>query len=183
MARYLAPLVLVLFAGLAILGFRDADRLPASSERSVDEPRYVLRGAQWRSFDEQGAVRFVGRATHIDYFDDESALLREFDVQVLAARGAPWNAAAPEAFAPPRSRNRILLRGGVEGSGRWPDGEALSFRTAELWVDSQAETLETDAPVDVQSASRSGSARGFTVSGPQQQIRLLKNVEMRYVSR
>lgn len=180
MLRYLAPLILVALAGLAIVGLRE-DRAPvATAESSIAEPRYVLRGAQWRSFDAQGALRFEGRASSIDYFDDESAQMRDFDVRVLGQGGTPWTAAAPEAFAPPGSRDRMQLRGGVEGHGRWPDGEALTFRTPELWVDSQAETLQTDAPVEVESPSRRGSAVGLAVSGPDQRMALLKNVEMRY---
>lgn len=183
MKRYLVPLLVVLMAGLAVIGLRSTGDAPTVAAGTAEQPRYVLRGAQWRNFDASGAVRFEGTAENIDYYDDESALMREFEVTVLADKGSPWHVAAPEGYAPPGSRNRLQLRGGVEGQGRWPDGEALSFKTPELWVDTTAETIETGTAVDVQSASRSGRARGLKVSGPKQKLSLLGEVEMRYVPR
>lgn len=183
MTRWIVPLTVVLVGGLAVFGFRDGSDTPATSAQSEEQPRYVVRGAQWRSFDASGAVRFEGRASNIDYFDDESAQLREFEVSLLAARGAPWTASAPEAFAPPGSRNRMQLRGGVVGQGRWPDGEPLVFRTPELWVDAASESLETEARVEVDSDSRRARARGLKVNGEKQRIALLHEVEMRYAPR
>lgn len=183
MKRYLAPLLVLLLAGLAVIGLRSTGDTPAVATVADDQPRYVLRGAQWRNFDASGAVRFEGTADNIDYYDDESALMREFSVTVLADRGSPWHVAAPEGYAPPGSRSRLQLRGGVEGEGRWPDGEALRFKTPDLWVDTTAETLEASSDVSVQSATRRASARGLKVNGPKQKMSLLGEVEMRYVPR
>lgn len=183
MKRYLAPLLVVLLAGLAVIGLRGTGEVPVGTADSAAQPRYVLRGAQWRSFDSAGALRFEGSAESIDYFDDESARMRQFEITALGAGGAPWHAAAPQGYAPPGSRDRVQLTGGVTGEGRWPDGETLSFKTPELWVDSATNTLETAAAVDLHSASRSGSANGLKVSGPRQRLSLLRNVEIRYVPR
>lgn len=183
MKRFIGPLLVVLLAGLAVIGLRGTSDAPTKTAGTAEQPRYVLRGAQWRNFDANGAVRFEGTADNIDYYDDESALMRQFKVTVLADQGSPWHVAAPEGYAPPGSRNRLQLRGGVEGEGRWPDGEALRFKTPELWVDTTAETLDTSREVSVDSASRSARARGLKVSGPKQKMSLLGEVEMRYVAR
>lgn len=183
MTRFIAPALFVLLATLAVLGFRDGDGPVAPAVQVEEQPRYVLRGAQWRSFDAQGALSHEGQAANIEYFDDESARMHEFEVSLLAARGAPWTARAPEAYAPPGSRDRLQLRGGVEGAGRWPDGDALTFRTPELWVDAQRESLETAAEVEVDSPTRRATARGLKVDGSQQRLALLHEVEMHYVPR
>ena len=185
MRRFIGPALIVLFAVLVVLGFRDDGDGPvaAPAAQAEEQPRYVLRGARWQSYDPAGAVRYEGRAANIAYFDDESARMKEFEVTLLAARGAPWTATAPEAFAPAGSRDRMQLRGGVEGQGRWPDGEALTFRTPDLWVDASTEVLETEAAVEVNSATRRAKARGLKVSGEKQRLALLHEVEMRYVPR
>lgn len=183
MKRYLAPLLVLLLAGLTLIGLRGTGDTPVLASVADEQPRYVLRGAQWRNFDASGAVRFEGRAENIDYYDDESALMRQFEVTVLADRGTPWRVSAPEGYAPPGSRDRLQLRGGVEGEGRWPDGEALRFETPDLWVDTTAETLDAGSDVSVHSASRSAKARGLKVNGPKQKMTLLGEVEMRYVPR
>ena len=145
---------------------------------------HVKRGAEWSSFDEAGRLQFQGSADNIDYFDDESARMRTFALTVFAREGTPWLATAPEGYAPPGSdQQRLQLRGGVDGHGRWPDGEELQFQTPELWVDTGAETLTTEAKVTLTSRSRNAVARGMRVVGQKQQMSLLHDVEMRYVPR
>lgn len=183
MNRYLAPLIGVLLLALAFFGLRKEDRPVEEAGSGVTQPRYVLRGAEWSSFDAKGVLQFQGSAANIDYYDDESARMQTFELQVFGTDGPPWVATAPEGYAPPGSRERLQLRGGVEGHGRWPDGEPLEFRTPELWVDTQAETISTDARVDLASRSRSGNARGLRITGEKQQMSLLHEVEMRYVPR
>lgn len=183
MTRYFAPLLLVLLAGLVILSLRGGKPTPVQTTLAPELPRYVLRGAQWRRYDPSGQPQFEGRATNIDYFDDDSARMSEFEVTVLAARGAPWKASAPQGYAPPDNRHRIQLLGGVEGQGRWPDGEPLTFRTPEVWVDSQAETIETAAAVELTSATRAARGTGLKVNEKNRRITLLHNVEMRYAPR
>lgn len=183
MSRYLAPAIGVLLLALAFFGLRKEDGPAGEAIADAEQPRYVLRGAEWSSFDAKGALQFQGSAATIDYFDDESARLQTFALQVFGTQGTPWTATAPEGYAPPRSRQRLQLRGGVEGRGRWPDGEPLEFRTPDLWVDTRAETISTDSRVDLESRSRSGSARGLRVAGEKQMMSLLHEVEMRYVPR
>ncbi len=184
MKRLLVPIAAVLAVVLVFWGLRD-DSGPAEEEAvGAEQPRYVLRGAEWSSFDETGRLQFQGSADNIDYFDDESARMQKFALSVFGREGPPWIATAPEGYAPPGGKQqRLQLRGGVEGRGRWPDGEDLEFRTPDLWVDTKTETLSTDAKVNLISRSRNGDARGLRVTGDKQQLSLLHDVEMRYVPR
>lgn len=183
MKGFIWPIVVLALVILGFMGLRSGDEVPAAVAQVTEQPRYVLRGAQWSSFDEQGGVRFKGSAANIDYFDDESARMTDFEATLQATGGASWTATAPEGYAPPRSRERMQLSGGVVGEGSWPDGEAVTFKTPDLWVDSSTESLETEARVEVQSVSRKGSARGLKLNGQTQQLTLLHDVEMRYVPR
>lgn len=184
MKRLAIPLTVLLACLLVFWGFRD-DGGPGEEEAAgPEQPRYVLRGADWSSFDDEGRLQFKGSADTIDYFDDESARMQTFALSVFARQGEPWLATAPEGYAPPGSKQqRLQLKGGVEGRGRWPDGEPLEFTTPELWVDTGAETLSTDAKVKLESRSRDAVARGMRVAGEKQHLTLLHDVEMRYVPR
>jgi len=183
MNRLVVPGIAVLLLALAFFGFRGEDSPTAGTTATAEQPRYVLRGAEWSSFDENGTLEFQGSATNIDYFDDESARLHTFALSVFGAQGAPWTATAPEGYSPPGQRERLQLLGGAEGKGRWPDGEEMVFNTPQLWVDTKAETITTDEKVDLKSKSRTASARGLKVTGPKQEMSLLNEVEMRYVPR
>lgn len=180
MSRLLGPLLLIVLVGLAIVVLRGGQPVPAGAEAQADQPRYTLRGAQWSRFDGHGQIEFEGEAQTIDYFDDESARLTQFELTALSAGGAPWTATAPEGFAPAGAK-RLQLRGGVEGQGRWPDDEPLSFSTPEIWLDSAAQQLETEAQVQIKSQTRQADARGLRVNGKSRQIALLHNVKLRYV--
>lgn len=181
MNRLLGPLLIVILAGLVLVLMRSGQQRSSAAVTEADQPRYTLRGAQWRRFDAQGQVEFEGQAQSIEYFDDESARLSQFQLTAFGASGAPWTATAPEGFAPVGAR-RLRLFGGVEGRGRWPDEEPLSFRTPELWLDSAAQQLETEAAVRVESATRQVDARGLRIKSETRQIALLHDVKMRYVA-
>ena len=183
MGRLLVPAIAVLMLAVAFFGFRGEEGPATEAAATSEQPRYVLRGAEWSSFDESGKLQFQGSASNIDYFDDESARLTTFALQVFGQEGSPWTATAPEGYSPPGGREKLQLRGGVEGKGRFPDGEPMVFRTPQLWVDSKAETITTDDKVDLESKSRTASARGMKVVGPKQQMSLLHEVEMQYVPR
>lgn len=184
MKRFAIPIVVMLAVALVFWSLRDERGPVEEGTIGAEQPRYILRGAEWSSFDKAGRLAFQGSADNIDYFDDESARMRTFALSVFSREGEPWIATAPEGYAPPGSdQQRLQLRGGVEGRGRWPDGEDLEFRTPELWVDTGAETLSTDAQVTLISRRRNAVARGLRVAGEKQHLSLLHDVEMRYVPR
>lgn len=182
MSRLIAPLLIVLLAGLAILSLRGGQPQRVAATATPEQPRYVLRGAQLQSYDPAGEIQFEGVAENIAYFDDESARMHMFEVSVLGGDGAPWTATAPEAFAPPGDRHRLQLLGGVEGGGRWPDGEALRFKTESLWVDTATHALDTESAVQLDSATRKAAGVGLAVRSEPLRIALLHQVEMRYAA-
>lgn len=176
--------LLALGLGLIIAAvLRDPEPLQSPTLIAAQEPRYIVRGAQWRSFDDDGELRLRGSATLINYYDDDSARMTEFEVRITGSDGTPWQASAPEGYAPGGGDERLQLRGGVEGQGAWPDGVALQFRTPDLWIDAQQETLETDAEVEVLGRLRQGRSRGMRVASQANQVDLLNDVEIRYVPR
>ena len=176
-----APLLVIVAAVLAFALLREPAPESASPSINAEDPRYVLRGTEWRSFDADGEVRFEGRARLIDYYDDESARMRDFQVRIPGREDRAWVAWAPLGQLPAGGRERLHLSGGVEGQGSWPDGLALTFSTPELWVDAGNESLDTTAEVQVNSVGRSGRSVGMKVDGPAHSVRLLADVEIRYV--
>lgn len=176
------PLALLAAIGL-FAWLRDPAPMPTGPTIGAHEPRYVLRGAQWRSYDAQGALRFEGSASLIDFFDDESARMQDFEIRVPGRQDQPWVARAPAGEVPPGGGERLRLTGGVEGHGAWPDGQTLKFSTESLWVDPGSRSLETDTPVSVKSPGREGRASGMQVDGVAQRVNLLGEVEIRYVAR
>lgn len=179
MMRFLWPAIFAVFGVLFLLSLLREPSRNASVVQENAQPRYTVRGAQWRRLDEQGKASFDASAEQIDYFDDRSAKLRTLEVTALRGGGAPWRLNAPEGEAP-QDFERLHLIGGVEAQGRWPDGEGLQVTTPELWLDSRAETIETESPVNLKSASREAQARGLKVDGKSQTLWLRDDVDMRY---
>lgn len=181
MKRFLIPLLGAALLAFAVFSVREAEVPLMDAPNSDEEPRYVIRGARWKSHDEEGTVRVQGSARVIRYYDDDSARLKDFSVKVQGKDGNPWVARAPEGYSPPQNRHRLHLSGGVEGDGNWPDGEPLIFNTEDVWVDSAEDTLETDSKVNLRSANRLGIARGLRISGKKESVVLNNEVEIHYV--
>lgn len=179
MSRFIAPAFVLLLVVLAVLSLRGGRETPSSAAAEELTARYTLRGAQWQRFGPQGQLEFEGHAETIDYFDDESARLSQFEVAMPNGEGRPWTARSPEGRVPAGDR-RLRLLGGVVGEGRWPDGETLQFTTPELWVDSANKRLDTESEVALKSRSREASSRGLKVDGAKQQLTLLHDVRMSY---
>ncbi len=181
MIRYLAPLVAATLMAVVLLTLREDARPTISEDSGEEQARHLIRGASWKSHDDDGTVRVTGRANIIRYFDDESARLENFSVKIEGSDGGPWEARAPKGYSPPQNRSLLHLSGGVEGDGHWPDGEALIFNTEDVWVDSVEDLLVTDAKVTMRSASRLGRAKGLRISGKEEAVVLQHDVEIHYV--
>ncbi|MGQ0501227.1 MAG: LPS export ABC transporter periplasmic protein LptC [Panacagrimonas sp.] len=180
MPRYAGPVIVVVVLALAMLVLRKEERVAPAVAAQADPPRYTVRGAQWSRYGETGKVEFQGRAESIDYFDDESARLAKVEVTAPnTSGGAPWIASAPEGRMPAKV-HRVLLSGGVDGKGQWPDGEALKFSTPELWLDSDRNELSTRAAIQLDSRSKQAQAQGLVVDGKRRTVALLGDVKMRY---
>lgn len=178
----LVVLPIVLVAALLLWSLRGTDEPNATTGRTspVDAPRYTMKAAEWTRLDEQGAPLVTAVADIIDVYDDDSASLRVLEVTTASGdNGVPWKLTAPEGRAPPNER-RLQLLGGVVGTGAWPDGEALRFTTPDLWVDPDKHALDTAAGVQFSSAHRNGRSRSLQANWATQQLRMSKDVEIRY---
>jgi LPS export ABC transporter protein LptC len=181
MMRYVWPAALGALLVLIVQFAMREDASAPGGQQDAAQPRYTVRGAQWRRLDPEGKPMFDARAETIDYYDDRSAKLSQIELTALAGRGAPWKMTAPQGEALDRPQ-RLHLIGGVEGNGRWPDGETLAFHTPDLWMDADAEILHTESAVDLRSASRAVSGRGLRVDGKSQKLWLEHDVDVHYVA-
>ena len=180
---WLIWLSLPVLAGLWLLfgsSSMEPEALPAPDAATA--PRYSLRGVQWTRLDASGQREFTAEAESADYFDDESARYEQLKMNVPRIGQLPWRLSSPKGSAPAHEK-RISMEGPVDVSGAWPDGEALTLQTPQLWVDPVQHQLSAEAGVNFDSASRSGQAKGLKADWEQQTVQLLGNVRMQYVPR
>lgn len=177
----LIPLLLVPALGGLFYTFQRMDNsLVETPLEPAALPRYTVSGADLLRFDTEGQPYLRGQAETIEYFDDQSGQAHALDVDLVADDDRTWHLTSPSATLPPHQR-RFMLDGPVLASGEWPDsGEPLDVRTERLWVDPDRHLIDTDAAVQVHSASRSGSAVGLRSDWAGQSMQLLHNVKMNY---
>jgi LPS export ABC transporter protein LptC len=143
-------------------------------------PRYTVEGAELSRFDADGSPTLYGVADTIDYFDDQSGRARNLQVDLLQDAEKTWHVAAPAATLPAYQR-RFMLEGPVVATGSWPDdGQALTIHTDRLWIDPDRHQIDTDAPINLASSGRNGSATGLRSDWTAQSMQLLHNVKMTY---
>jgi len=180
---WLIWLTLPLMAGVWLLfQSRGMQPEPVPVADGAAAPRYSLRGVKWTRVDATGQREFTAEADSADCYDDESARYEQLRMNVPRAGQAPWRLSSPKGSAPAHEK-RISMEGPVEVVGSWPDGEALTMTTPQLWVDPARHLLSTEAGVQFDSASRSGQAKGLKADWEQQTVQLLGNVRMQYVPR
>ncbi|MDR3415167.1 MAG: LPS export ABC transporter periplasmic protein LptC [Nevskia sp.] len=143
-------------------------------------PRYTLADAELTRFDSDGSPTLLGQAATIEYFDDQSGRAQDLQADLIADGDKTWHLTSPAATLPAH-QHRFMLEGPVLASGQWPDsGDELTVRTQHLWVDPDRHEIDTDAPVDLQSPSRTGSAVGMRADWTEQSMQLQRNVKMSY---
>ncbi len=172
----------LMLAAWLLFGSRGLDPAPPPAAEGDAAPRYSLKGVNWTRLDAQGKPEFNAQADTADYFDDESARYQQLHLDVVQVGGTPWKMSSPSGAAPAHEK-RISMDGPVDVAGAWPDGEALTMQTPQLWVDPVNRQLNTEAGVKFNSVSRSGQARGMKADWTKQTVQLLGNVRMEYVPR
>lgn len=179
----LIPLLLVpALAGLFYTFQRMDNSIVETPEQPASLPRYTLGGAELTRYDTDGLPSLHGLADTIDYYDDQSGHAHNLRVDLVADADRTWQLSSPTATLPPHQR-RFMLDGPVLAQGQWPDsGENLALRTDRLWVDPDRHEIDTDAAVEVSSASRNGSATGLRSDWTGQSIQLQHNVKMTYLT-
>jgi LPS export ABC transporter protein LptC len=158
-------------------GFEDAEPAPAAP--SAEPPRYAISGVEWLRLGRDGEPEFRARATTLDYFADDSVVMREVQLDALGGYGTPWRVEAPRGAVPPRER-RLRLTGGVHASGALAN-EDVALSTPRLWVDLLRRELHTDARVELRSDFRSATARGLRTDFDGEHVQLLNDVRVDYV--
>lgn len=180
-ARLIPLLLIPLLGGLFYTFQRMDNSLVESPEApSASLPRYTLSGATLTRFDADGEPNLRGKADAIEYYDDQSGHAHNLQVDLVADDDSAWHLTSPTATLPPHQR-RFMLDGPVVASGQWPDnGEDVALHTDRLWVDPDRHEIDTDAAVEVQSRSRSGTAVGLRSDWVARSMQLLHNVKMTY---
>jgi LPS export ABC transporter protein LptC len=182
-SRLLLPL-LALALGAMLWSLQQFEREGVVvGEVSDRAPRYLVDNAVLDRFDETGVHVLHGTATHLQYFDDESAKARDLDATTLVDDQPGWNLTSPSALLPAKSK-RFLLQGDVVARGKWPDnGLPVTVRTTEVWIDPATHVLNTDENVAIDSDGRDGTATGLRADWIARRVELLHNVKMRYDQR
>ena len=163
---------------LAFQGFRK----PASSDtpEAIERPRYHIEGAQWRRYDDTGALVFEATAAGIDYFDDASMELNDIALVTHSAeRRGSWQLTANRGSVPP-GEERIELKPEVRIDGEPHERPAIEIGTPTLWVDWARRTLSTDDPIVASSPGRTHSAIGMRADWTGERVEFLRQVESRY---
>jgi LPS export ABC transporter protein LptC len=174
----LVPVALVAVAlAFTWQGFQEP--APAAAAAQAEPPRYAITGAQWLRLGRDGEPEFRAQASTLDYYADESVVMKEVTIDSLGGYRSPWHIEAPAGRSPPRER-RIRLSGGVRATGAISQ-EKLELVTQRLWVDLLRRELYTDAPVQLHSDFRSVEARGMRSDFDGEHVQLLSDVRVDYV--
>ena len=181
--RKLVSLPLLLLPALAGL-FYTFQRMDSTDigtpEVPVALPRYTLTIAEFSRYDNYGNPSLGGTADSVEYYDDQSGTAHGLDLELLTSGGSVWRVQAPSAELPAHQR-RMRLDGPVVAHGRWPDSdEEITVKTDHLWIDPDARLFDTDAPVDLVSSGRTGSAVGLRGDWAGRGLQLLDDVKMNY---
>lgn len=181
--RKLIPLLLVPALGGLFYTFQRMEGGGVQTlAASTSLPRYVVDDATLQRFDDEGALQVHGHADSVEYFDDASARAHQLQIDLIDDGDVTWTATAP-ASTLPAHQHRFMLEGPVVADGTWPDsGEPVELHTDRLWVDPDRHELQTDAAVNWNGPTRSGSAVGMRGDWSQNHLVLLHDVRMRYES-
>jgi LPS export ABC transporter protein LptC len=158
-------------------GFQQPEPAPAAP--AAEPPRYAVTGVEWLRLGRDGEPEFRARAATLDYFADDSVVMRDVRLDALGGYGTPWRVEAPRGSAPPRDR-RLRLSGGVRATGALAS-EDVALSTPRLWVDLLRRELHTDARVELRSDFRSATARGLRTDFDGEHVQLLNDVRVDYV--
>ena len=181
--RKLMPLLLVPALGGLLYTFQRMDSFSVETPQAPTTlPRYTLSSAELTRYDADGSITLSGTADTIDYFDDQSGRAQNLQADLIADDEKTWHLNSPAATLPAH-QHRFMLEGPVVATGQWPDsGEDLTVHTDHLWVDPDRHEIDTDAPVNLKSPLRTGSAVGLRSDWSEQTLQLLHNVRMTYTT-
>lgn len=158
-------------------GFQEIAETAAAPAQ--EPPRYAATGVQWLRLGSLGEPEFRAEAETLDYYADESVVMKQVRIDALGGYNSPWHLEAPRGQAPPHER-RLRLSGGVRATGDLA-AERVALTTQRLWVDLLRRELYTDADVRLESDFRTATARGMRSDFNGERVQLLNDVKMDYV--
>ncbi|MDN5937365.1 MAG: LPS export ABC transporter periplasmic protein LptC [Salinisphaera sp.] len=178
MGRVVTIVLLCLLVLLVPALFRgEPARQPALSTPAGSD--YYLLDARTRQYNKQGRLTYRIKAQRVLHYPDDSALLTGIRVAYPGEKGASWQLRADRGRVPSDSRD-ILLSGSVRLDYEAPDARPLILRTPQVWVRTQEQRAETDAPVVITGPGRAAHALGMTVFLDQKLLQLHHNVRVTY---
>jgi len=160
-----------------LYGFQEPE--PAAVAPAEEPPRYAATGVQWLRLGREGEPEFRAEADTLDYYADESVVMKKVRLDALGGYSSPWHIEAPRGTAPPRER-QLRLSGGVRATGDLA-AEHVELTTPRLWVDLLRRELHTDADVRLVTDFRTATAKGLRSDFDGEHVQLLKDVRMDYV--
>jgi len=169
-----------LLAAALVFTFYGFEAAPEAAAAPTEEPpRYAATGVQWLRLGREGEPEFRVEADTLDYYADESVVMKKVRLDALGGYSSPWHIEAPRGTVPPRER-QLRLAGGVRATGDLA-AEHVELTTSRLWVDLLRRELHTDADVRLVTDDRVATAKGLRSDFDGEHVRLLKDVRMDYV--
>jgi LPS export ABC transporter protein LptC len=164
----------------ALLVGREDDAREAT--RAADQRGYYLTDATLTETGTDGRPRVVVRARSIEQqLADESVHLAAIALDYSTPQQGRWHVTADRGRMP-RDRGSLLLAGNVRvaGSSAAQGEQQAVILTDELTYDTQANVVQTSAPVAVQFGPHELHGRGLRVGLNEGNLRLESNVNGRF---
>lgn len=179
-AIVLLPLLVILLVYLTLRGF--GTRTSPVEQVKVERPRYVLKGAEWTRYDEQGQPEVRATALSIDYFDDKSARLNTLEMDRLGGGNGPWHLSAATGVMP-ANQERMQLGRPVTVTGDLQDLGPVRIVSDTLWVDFERKEIHTGDSVLLSGEGRNARATGLRADWNGERVQLLQDVHVDYAPR
>jgi LPS export ABC transporter protein LptC len=171
-------LIAALVALIAVVvQWRLLDREPAAELEDVKRPGYFLTGVELEEFGADGKLR-IGLDSKSAVEDPASGIVRLADVSVdyHAPTGRLWHLTAAEGRVPPGGRV-VEFVGDVRLNGTPGDGvQRAELRTAQLQLDTEAETAQTKSAVELAFGAHRMHAQGMQADLKKGNLRLESDV-------
>lgn len=175
--------IAALLAGAAMLFgvLVGRDDAATDSGSAVEQRGYYLTDATLTELGSDGRPRVIVRARSIEQqLSDESVHLADLTLDYSTQQRGLWHVTADRGRMP-RDRGSLLLSGNVRvtGTSERASNEAIIL-TDQLTYDTQANVIQTAAPVAVQFGPHALRGRGLRVALNDGTLRLESNVNGRF---
>lgn len=179
MRKLLAPLLLVVIAGLSIWLFeKQPDKGPTVSMRTQGAPDSFMENFTTQVLDEQGQPRYQLQAAHMaHYADDDHSEFSQPQFTAYRPDGQRWTVVAESGQALDGSR-QIMLNGAVTLQRHAGDAAAvdLEIRTRDVTILPADDYAETEQHTTIIRAEGTLESTGLQVHFGEGRLQLLSQV-------